>query len=881
MTAACFIYLPLGTSWALFELALEVIRLIEFRTSPRFELTYSIFHVVEAAWGADPLEAYGGFHSLAPDSKSRFASALGLNGHVGWSTCSTEVADHPLKSAFDITFPDIDWPHLQSVYGWAALQYQAWARGFLQVQGDEPLTVQIFTDGFLELRIDGEEFFGGDFYSFRRAPMMIRLAPGKHVVELRLVRDVRKDGAVAEIPSLSGIFEVSVLQPYLRLGSTGVIVPERVNGRLSSSLGSVLAHNAIGDWIEIIGIEATTDGTVKLPLSLSIVPLVLAPYQSRPVAFQFGELNCTSDNLKLSLQYKISTSNDLKFTNTIKVQLVSKGIYDPHKFTFKHPSGIISYAILRAPSNPKCSKSRLPILLALHGAGLDADSEEARHMLDAAYGVCAWTLIPTGGTAWSGDDWHIWGSTDINAAVGAIPVWIKNVDWSGPGVSQNDWIVVGHSNGGQGTWQILTHEPDKVIAAAPVSGYSSIENYVPFTMWHESDPMLEAVYRATRQNYKHEMLTDNFDGIQVLQQHGSADDNVPVYHSRLMHELAGPNRTIYRELRGEPHWRNDVLTTSHLLQFYEQHTANPVHRIPRDFSIVVPAAGLIGSRGGVMIDQLMSPHRLGRLDVMREEEGLTYWTITTQNIRSFHIKRSNALPFPNMVRLDGTIHSLEELAQQTSAVYFVKNKGMWTVGGSQELSHAEQRSGRQIGSLDAFLHSDGPFTIVLDKAAKLDTTAVQISRNFLQYYAADCQIVGAEHHARAISNATGNVLTIIEGQDCVHDIGGGFPVRIANGYIAISGRDEDSTASYHMAPGRFAVFLRPLPEQRLELLVWGANEEAARFASRLVPMLTGTGQPDFIIGDVSQLRLRGSGGVLAAGFFDWQWQVAKGSYITQ
>ena len=32
---------------------------------------------------------------------------------------------------------------------------------------------------------------------------------------------------------------------------------------------------------------------------------------------------------------------------------------------------------------------------------------------------------------------------------------------------------------GQGTWFLLTHHPDKIIAAAPVSGYSSIDSTEP------------------------------------------------------------------------------------------------------------------------------------------------------------------------------------------------------------------------------------------------------------------------------------------------------------------------------------------------------------------------------------------------------------------
>lgn len=86
-------------------------------------------------------------------------------------------------------------------------------------------------------------------------------------------------------------------------------------------------------------------------------------------------------------------------------------VHEPHKLTFLHPGGIVSYAILRPPSPEalrEVSKSRaLPILLNLHGAGLEADSQQVRHMLDTVPDLHAWVLFPTGVTPWSADDWRM------------------------------------------------------------------------------------------------------------------------------------------------------------------------------------------------------------------------------------------------------------------------------------------------------------------------------------------------------------------------------------------------------------------------------------------------------------------------------------------
>src|SRR5882672_7254041 len=143
----------------------------------------------EAAWGADPLESLGGFHALQFKGSDRFASSLAVNAGVGWSPVATEPAASAMRASLqlDVNFPEIDWPFAQSVYGWAALQYQAWARGYIVNHRSTTRRVTLYTDHILELWINDDHFFGGDFYAFRRAPIVLTLDPGKNVVDIRLL----------------------------------------------------------------------------------------------------------------------------------------------------------------------------------------------------------------------------------------------------------------------------------------------------------------------------------------------------------------------------------------------------------------------------------------------------------------------------------------------------------------------------------------------------------------------------------------------------------------------------------------------------------------------------------------------------------------------
>ena len=135
-------------------------------------------------------------------------------------------------------------------------------------------------------------------------------------------------------------------------------------------------------------------------------------------------------------------------------RMLSRSIWHPHKITFLHPAGVVSYAILQCPSKRVVSTSdprdKFPVLLNLHGAGLEANDDGVKKSFARIHDwVPAWTLFPTGGSPWSGDDWHHWGWADVEAAVAAISAWIDLNSWSGPSVEESRWLVAGHSNGGQ------------------------------------------------------------------------------------------------------------------------------------------------------------------------------------------------------------------------------------------------------------------------------------------------------------------------------------------------------------------------------------------------------------------------------------------------
>jgi pimeloyl-ACP methyl ester carboxylesterase len=564
----------------------------------------------------------------------------------------------------------------------------------------------------------------------------------------------------------------------------------------------------------------------------------------------------------------------------LNLELTQRSISEPHKMTFLHPSGVVSYAILTPPSNigkRHSSGTSLPVLLNLHGAGLEADSHQVRHMLDSVSDLQAWTLFPTGMSPWSGDDWHTWGLADVRAAILAISDWIDCMSWDGPGVSAHKWLVTGHSNGGQGTWHILTHQPDHVVAAAAVSGYLSVQTYVPYSMWKRAPPSLTAIVHQAMSSFRHELLTENMAGTPLIVQHGSDDENVPPYHSRLINSLLGEIGAggDYVELPNKGHWFEGAMATSALQAFYRQHLSKnaAAKPPPLTFSTVFPSTDDMGSRWSIVVDQLESPDMFGRIDASRS--GQT-WRLSTTNIHRLHFDFGSCqIDPPSLILLDGSEVACPDGNDPSLATSFVKSRdGQWEAEANREWKTLQQRHGRQRGALDAIMRTLGTFNVVMCSNSIFDI-ALQVSRNLYQYYQADSAIISCSSQD-AIQD--GNTITLAIGKDLPVGELKTFPINILPTGIEVRSGEYSRTKVIPMEAGLGAIFLRPRGNEQLELVVWGSDESGLRQAARLVPTLTGAGQADFIILS-KRAAWQGHAGAIAMGFFDFEWRISEKSFV--
>lgn len=286
---------------------------------------------------------------------------------------------------------------------------------------------------------------------------MLHLEPGDHTIDLRFVRDVRVMGGIGS-PTIDIQLEARSSTQDLRIAADDALMPDIVNGRLVSMLGSIQVRNDHVHDIEIFAVSA--NDTSYFVWLLQPDEFLVVAGQTRPVAVAIScKTNC-SPYLGIDVEYGIvGQSRSQASVLHLDHHFAQREMYEPLKVTFYHPAGMVSYAILKPPpSNISCPldmEGSLPVFLQLHGAGVEADNEIVRHALDSV-DLCAWSVFPTGSTPWSGDDWHVWGFADVEAAIEAIPAWIESIGWDGPGVNTKRWFVVGHSNGGESLFECVS-----------------------------------------------------------------------------------------------------------------------------------------------------------------------------------------------------------------------------------------------------------------------------------------------------------------------------------------------------------------------------------------------------------------------------------------
>ncbi|KAF9182279.1 hypothetical protein BGZ51_004832 [Haplosporangium sp. Z 767] len=642
----------------------------------------------EQDFGADPLEAFGGFRTLSYDPKAKYPSELAKNGVVGWHTTETDA-----DGWVHILYPEIDWKFNQQFLGWTFNQYQAWARSSFTVSptatcvqsspgnSDGLCSVTVQCKNVGDFYVDNERL-SGDWYGYGLTRHTLRLAPGtQHTISVRVVHEVRIFGGVILPPPSK--FKCTLEMPFSRKnqdqqdnaahepmvqvveeGYGGCIVMDNVDGVLAGEYISVALRN-VGPNSVLIKSVKVLHGSNRFTAELAdtLRATSLFPSVHRPIAVRLkqkdeGDDFYTSKDLEFTLAFELEGDGvaGTVTTNVLKIEWRTWG--EAYKYTFLDFDGTVHYAAAIPPSKPiSQTTGSAPVLVSLHGAGVEV-AQSPFWLSEYTQRERTWraytkqVILPGSSLLSRGYDWHGASIKNVFTAIQSLADHLHGV----PNVLKD---VPG-----------MKPDPERLLmAVTPAAGYVNIKQYVPYSTWLSNsytDAHLRGLLEASITEFDNDVHMSNTVGIPILARTGGADDNVPPFNSRRMVRLGQENghnlsAISLSEVPGAGHWFTGVLHDDIMQAFLKEHLQDdtvsqakegatiqgtPVAVVhppfPKSFEIIVLNPAGMGSKGGVQVEQLRVPFRKGTikvkiLETMEAGEPFKTWIVNTTNVRRFRI----------------------------------------------------------------------------------------------------------------------------------------------------------------------------------------------------------------------------------------------------
>ncbi|ORX54950.1 alpha/beta-hydrolase [Hesseltinella vesiculosa] len=899
----------------------------------------------EQDFGADPLQAFGGFQNLHFNRETQYPSELAIKGKVGWTTVKSTL-DNTIVPSFN----GIRWQQNETAFGWSIEQYQAWFRGSLRVSQPSRLLIQVH--GVSSFYVD-DRMYAGDLYSDKTTHHLVELTKGLHRLDVRLVHDVRVFGGGHGQPRCRFTVSVRPLEATNHLPDDPFVngtaharemVKQCILPSFIRSLGFAGAHGAITlqnllpQPMQVVSIRLVLNAynaamdvsTILRPAALLQRPMhtMLVSGQQRNIGFCFDLTNikdpifqhATSIHTKVlvTITTAASTFSLVDETNLVTLDWRVEPVF---RYTFVDFDESVQHAYTKRP-RVLTTDTNKPILLALHGAGVDAGSSFWTNAI--AQQEHAWVVFPTGRTAW-GYDWH--GASMKNAfqALDGLEkaVALLTATVEGTPSEDSDWIVgkttqtarcgdpqpfnflvdrgdfisvgdrhkliyLGHSNGGQGAWHLATHFPDQAIAAVPAAGYVKIQDYVSFANWVSHsyvDPLLFGILESSIAEFNNDLHLPNMTGLPVLVRYGADDDNVPPLHSKKYARILNqcnklPAFVEISEVPNQGHWWQSVLNDKLVNQFLTQQIKQPVQKsTDTPFELVTTNPGTIGPIHGIQIEQLTIPFRKSTLQGKVKDQVLQ---LTTKNISAFRLVDRPEVA----IMVDNTLFHFDQ--DHHRSLFVLDHQKQWKVE-TQRWPKKNQRSRQTYGPIHRLYESSKALVLVVPSkpstAARgqlYEHLALQLAHDWHLYGHGDALIVTDDHplitYEQVDLNAENWKPDDDEDDPAWHVfLGIGKDNQAMMQTVSASavniqlGRHSVAIASNHFEdPGTGTLFMCP-GSSSLCLIVYGVDEQGLTLASQLIPRRTGMIIPEWVVIN-SVAKEQGLGGINSAGFFNNHWE---------
>lgn len=667
---------------------------------------------------------------------------------------------------------------------------------------------------------------------------------------------------------------------------------EDVEPGITISLEDATIPDAIGDdpiWIGVSILNTTDQATGVSPDQR----LMLQSHsENASIAAPIGNVEGMSIR-KVALRTNAARTNTDKHKLTISLATPSEKAMDGETISLRVPGpnstrlltylsnvdgSVQKYAIVPAAPSNDGADAKPGLVLSLHGASVEAMNQANAYEAKKDYVIVA----PTNRRPF-GFDWEDWGRRDALDVLADAKARFA--------IDDSRVCVTGHSMGGHGTWQMGSLFPDKFAAVAPSAGWESFESYagwMPNLEGNERAGKVAEIFRRAAATCQTALLKENLRDKPVYILHGDADDNVPVDQARTMKELltgiASP--LSYHEQPDAGHWWDDeqgpgaaCLDWPGFFEMFRAHRLAPSESVTHvNFTTLDP--GVSARRDWITVTQQETVGTPSTIDATHDGTSIT---VRTSNVAAFEITLAG---FEGAVFIDG---------QELVGSGFVKRSSAggdpkWAAGFASSSERSATRSGpfkrafdrqavlvyatqgtpaenawaRAKALFDAQTfgyRGNGGFEVMSDAAylealalpAKPDTSSAIWPLN--------------ERNVILYGNRDSNALwRLFVSEDAPFDVSRG----------KVTARTDRGETRVMTGDDLVCVAVLPGPGKTLAGLVAPTGAAGGVAANRLPFFLSGAGFPDYLVVKatmLSDLQGRGTGGVLAAGFFDRAWQI--------
>ena len=625
-------------------------------------------------------------------------------------------------------------------------------------------------------------------------------------------------------------------------------------------------------------------------------------------------------------------------TVMVPITLRCRHLQQSFLFSFWDHDGTVAIAAAIAP-RLACSAAApavgCAVLLSHSGVGATPSSQADSHKYkpresdpDYTFGFDrSWILAPERAGA------HNWeGQGHLNALTALEALASLSLQYN-PAKAANASLVVaaGHSRGGHGACIMATHHTDTTLALAMVSGWFDREYYgdanPAFThdvQLGHVDPQLRAVFESSVAENRCDLSSENLQPLPVLVRTGTEDKNVPPWHSRRFARVLATQGVdvAFTEVPGKEHWwwdtnsPNDggVLFDTYMREFYGRQLGSAM-QVPRlkpkamSFTVVSLNPATFHGVNGVRILQQDVPGRTSRMQVSIEPDR---WVLSSSNVRRFSIRSVSGaiatlvLPDAGVV-IDGQAVPRESMlplgehsvGQPVHLARSTVDRG-WSVVTSVDFEVTERGPSNYGPMRQVFTK---PWKVVVGGAATwakatAGTSAADAARQMYQdnldlaVYVANSHFASTGTAVQIINDTTASstdadtrchhVLIGLEGSHAwlsAPTFRHRAPFKIqADGGLQLRG-----AACVFAGPGAGLVTLAPVGNGRLALVLTGTDVDGMRAASfgmfassqSLTRGVFSNMLPDFLLVRASEFRLKGYGGILAAGYYDTDWAISE------